>query len=404
MTNQEPELLSMPPRLKILAVIPARGGSKGIPRKNLVRLAGKPLLAHAIESARASIYINRIVVSTDDKEIAEVAKSFGAEQVQRPAEISGDHSSSESALLDALAQLHNIDSYEPDLLVFLQCTSPLTLPEDIDGTIQTLLSKSADTAFAVTPFHYFLWREDQEEETAVAINHESRLRPLRQEKEPQYLETGAVYVMRTQGFREAQHRFFGKTVMHVIPPERCLEIDEPVDLLVAEVKMRARDEQQRRAMLPERIGAIVFDFDGVFSDNRVIVFDDGREAVICDRSDGLGLSELKQLHIPLLVLSTERNPVVAARCRKLEIPCVQGLTDKLVALTQWLSSNGVNLSRTVYVGNDVNDLDCLEAAGCGISVADAHPRAKAASSVVLSAPGGRGAIRELCDLIISSGT
>jgi len=139
--------------METLAIIPARGGSKGIPRKNVLPLAGKPLIAYNIEQARRSQFIRRVVVSTDDAEIAAVARQYGAEVVWRPAEISGDSASSESALLHALEQLRQQENYQPDLLVFLQCTSPHTPAEDIDGTVQALLEQQADSALAVIPFH-----------------------------------------------------------------------------------------------------------------------------------------------------------------------------------------------------------------------------------------------------------
>jgi CMP-N-acetylneuraminic acid synthetase len=198
-------------KMECLAIIPARGGSKGIPRKNILPLAGKPLIAYNIEQARLAHSVNRVVVSTDDAEIGAIARQYGAEVVWRPAEISGDSASSESALLHVLESLQAAEGYRPDVLVFLQCTSPLTLAEDIDGTLQALLDAQADTALAVIPFHYFVWKP-QPDGDAVGINHNKGYRPLRQEREPQYLETGAVYVMRVPGFEAARHRFFGKTV------------------------------------------------------------------------------------------------------------------------------------------------------------------------------------------------
>src|SRR5512147_2780930 len=169
-----------------VAIIPARGGSKGIPRKNVRLLAGKPLIAHNLIQLQHSRYVTRVVVSTDDAEIAAAAQQYGAQVVWRPAEISGDHASSESALLHALEHLHTTEGYQPDLLAFLQCTSPLTLAVDIDGTIQALLEQEADSALAVTPFHYFLWRQEPGGD-ATGINHQKTCRPLRQEREPQYL-------------------------------------------------------------------------------------------------------------------------------------------------------------------------------------------------------------------------
>lgn len=385
--------------ITICALIPARGGSKGIPRKNVRLLAGKPLVAHTIEAACRSRYVQRVVVSTDDPEIGVISQQHGAEVVWRPAEISSDTASSEAALLHALGHLCSTEGYEPDLVVFLQCTSPLTLPEDIDGTVQALLDENADSALAVTSFHYFLWRRDESGD-AVGINHDKRVRLLRQQREPQYRETGAVYVMRTRGFLQAKHRFFGKTAMYVMPPERCLEIDDPVDFQIAEVLLREQQRQRQMELLPAPVAALVLDFDGVFTDNKVIVDQEGKESVVCDRSDGWGLSRLKALGFPVLVLSTEQNPVVQARCDKLGIPCRHGLPDKLAALTEWLTEHRIDKEQVVYVGNDVNDLACMTAVGCGIAVADAHPDALAAARIVLSKCGGKGAIRELTDLII----
>jgi YrbI family 3-deoxy-D-manno-octulosonate 8-phosphate phosphatase len=388
-------------RQEALAIIPARGGSKGIPRKNVCLLAGKPLIVHTIEHAQQARSVSRVAVSTDDSETAAISEKCGAEVIWRPAEISGDTASSESALLHVMEHLHQTEGYDPDLVVFLQCTSPLTLPEDIDGAVQALLDEDADSVLAVTPFHYFLWRRDEEGDT-VGINHDKQLRLLRQQREPQFLETGAVYVMRTEGFRKAKHRFFDKIAMYVMPPERCLEIDEPIDLILAETLLRHRQQRMKLNALPDPISALVLDFDGVFTDNRVLVLEDGREAVFCNRSDGLALARVRDLRIPVLVLSSEENPVVLARCRKLGLECLHNMRDKRAALSKWLQERGLDAVHVVFVGNDVNDLTCMQLAGCGVAVSDAHPAVEAAASLTLSTPGGCGSIREICDLICES--
>lgn len=385
---------------KVLSIIPARGGSKGIPRKNVRLLNGKPLIAYTIEQARQTSAISRIVVSTDDAEIGAVAQQTGAEVVWRPAEISGDTASSESALLHVLDHLAQTEGYEPELVVFLQCTSPLTLAEDISGTIQALLEEKADTAVAVVPFHYFLWKRDSEG-NATGINHDKNTRLLRQQQGPQYLEAGAIYIVRARGFRQARHRFFGKTALYVMPAERRLEIDEPVDFKIAELLVAERQRYERLCALPYPVSALVLDFDGVFTDNRVIVDEDGREAVLCDRSDGLGIARLKQLGVPILVLSTEQNPVVQQRCQKLGVECIQGLDDKLAALKEWATARALSLAQTIYVGNDVNDVACMKAVGCAVAVGDAYPPAREAARLTLASPGGHGAIREIADLIIT---
>ena len=154
-------------------------------------------------------------------------------------------------------------------------------------------------------------------------------------------------------------------------------------------------------VIPTTIQAIIFDFDGVFTDNRVIVNEDGQESVICNRSDGLGISEIKKYNISLLVLSKEKNPVVRKRCEKLGIPCVQGIDDKKTFLETWLKENAIDHNQVIYLGNDVNDIECIKYVGCGVVVADAHENAKIAAQIVLKNNGGQGAVRELCDLVMS---
>jgi YrbI family 3-deoxy-D-manno-octulosonate 8-phosphate phosphatase len=385
--------------MECLAIIPARGGSKGIPRKNIYPLGGKPLIAHSIEQVRRARLINRVVVSTDDTEIAEISRGYKAEVVLRPLNISGDSASSEAALLHTLGELQKVEDYKPDILAFIQCTSPLTLAEDIDGTIQTLLDEASDSALAVTPFHYFLWKE-QSSGNAIGINHDKQIRLLRQERESQFLETGAVYAMRVSGFIQAQHRFFGRTAIYVMPPERHLEIDEPVDFQVAEVLLRQQRNEQRFNILPEHVEALILDFDGVFTNNKVIVLQDGREGVLCNRSDGWGIAQIKKQGIDVLILSTETNPVVQARADKLGIPCIHGVEDKGSILLDWIKEHKIDPDQIVYVGNDVNDLSCMALVGCAAAVADAHPQVLAVADLILENNGGEGAIREVCDLIL----
>lgn len=384
--------------MNFLAIIPARGGSKGIPGKNLKPVGGVPLIVHTIRAAKGARHVQRVLVSTDSPEIAAVAAAHGAEAIARPPEISGDRASSEAALLHVLAELQRTESCQPDYIVFLQCTSPLTTAGDIDGTIEELLRRGADTALAVAPAHHFLWRHD-EAGNAVGVNHDKSVRLLRQQRTPEYIETGAVYVLKTAGFLAARHRFFGQTAFHVTPRNRCMEIDEPDDLFMAEALLLQARKETASTAFPAEPAAIVFDFDGVMTDNRVIVLEDGTEAVQCDRGDGWGIECARQLDIPLAVFSTETNPVVSARCRKLGLECHQGLTHKWTALQGWLAARQLDPARVIYVGNDTNDLECMAGVGCPVAVSDAYPAVKAAARIVLAAPGGRGAVRELLDLV-----
>ncbi len=151
-----------------------------------------------------------------------------------------------------------------------------------------------------------------------------------------------------------------------------------------------------------RVRLVVFDFDGVFTDNTVYVSQDGTESVRCWRGDGLGLARVKEAGVETAVLSTETNPVVDARSRKLAIRCIQGCGDKLAALKILVDELHVALSDVAFVGNDINDLACLSAVGLPIVVHDAHPDVLDAAALRTSAPGGRGAVREVCDRIVAA--
>ena len=137
----------------------------------------------------------------------------------------------------------------------------------------------------------------------------------------------------------------------------------------------------------------------MFTPNTVIVFQDGTEAVQCNRGDGAGLSRMRKAGVPMLVLSAEVNPVVAARCQKLKIECIQGIEDKRPVLLKWLRQRKLNPAHAIYIGNDMPDIPCMQAVGCGVAVADAQPEVLDAADIVLRTRGGQGAIRELVDLI-----
>ena len=147
---------------------------------------------------------------------------------------------------------------------------------------------------------------------------------------------------------------------------------------------------------------VVFDFDGVFTDNTVYVSQDGMETVRCWRSDGLGLAKLKQAGIPTAIVSTETNPVVSARSKKLAVHCIQGCDDKLRAVRALAEEHGVTLADVAFVGNDINDLACLQAVGLPIVVQDAHADVLGVGVYRTTAPGGRGAVREVCDAVVAA--
>jgi CMP-N-acetylneuraminic acid synthetase len=227
--------------MSCISIIPARGGSVGVPRKNLQPINGTPLLAYAIRAASKATSVHRIIVSTDTPEIADLARAEGAEVVMRPASISGCAATSESAISHAAQQLGLM---RDEILLFMQCTNPLTLPQDLDLLFETFSHEKADCAFTVTSFHGFLWRKG-ENGSAEAINHSPAKRLRRQDCPPEFIENGAAYMFRAGDFLKHQNRFFGRTIMVEMPGERTIDIDTPEDLQRASEMLARQNSIQR---------------------------------------------------------------------------------------------------------------------------------------------------------------
>ncbi|KQX71100.1 MULTISPECIES: N-acylneuraminate cytidylyltransferase [unclassified Streptomyces] len=397
---------------RVLAVIPARGGSKGVPAKNLAPVGGVPLVTRAVRECRATRLVTDVVVSTDDHAIAAAAREAGAEVVQRPAAIAGDTATSEAAVLHALDAHEALHGSPVDAVLLVQCTSPFLVRDDIDGVAAAVVEEGADTAVTVAPFHGFVWRDGDTAEGADAdggtgpaggfgVNHDKAVRPRRQDRPQDLLETGAAYAMRADGFRAHGHRFFGRTELVRTDAARVLEIDDPHDLARARALVPLFDTN-RPGSLPTAadIDAVVLDFDGTQTDDRVLIDSDGREFVSVHRGDGLGIAALRRSGLRMLILSTERNPVVAARARKLRLPVLHGIDRKDLALKQWCEEQGIAPERVLYVGNDVNDLPCFALVGWPVAVASAHDVVRGAARAVTTLPGGDGAIREIAGWIL----
>jgi N-acylneuraminate cytidylyltransferase len=393
---------SAEPTGETVAVIPARGGSKGVPRKNLRRVGGIPLVARAISTARAADRIDRVVVSTDDPQIAAVAREWGAEVVVRPAELSGDTASSESAVEHALGELSRF-GIDVGSVVLIQATSPFIDPADLDAAVERVLAGESDCVFSAVESWGFLWRTSSGGAGAVGINHDHRRRPRRQEREPEFLETGAFYVMDAAGFHRAKHRFFGRIGVALVPEQHAIEIDTEEQLALASA-IELLVSRGTGASAAIDVDAVVTDFDGVHTDDTVLVGESGEEFVRVSRSDGMGVGRLRAAGILVLILSTETNPVVSARARKLGVDVAQGSDDKAAALRAWAFERDIPLDRIAYLGNDLNDLGCLDLVGWPVAVPTAHPEVIAASRIVLAAPGGAGAVRELADAVLLART
>ena len=225
--------------MKIISIIPARGGSKGIPRKNIINIGGKPLLAWSVESSLLANSVSGTFVSTDDDEIAEVANNYRAEVIRRPSEISDDTATTESAVLHALDFLQKNQKAQPDYVVLLAPTSPLRKKDDIDRAVDKIIADNADSLFSGSKLEDFLlWEISEEGPKSINYNYKNRGR--RQDRAPQFVENGSIYIFKPEIIRTYNNRIGGKISLYEMEFWQTWEIDCPDDIELNEFYMNLK--------------------------------------------------------------------------------------------------------------------------------------------------------------------
>ena len=224
---------------RTVAIIPARGGSSRIPRKNVLPLDGIPLIEHTIKQAKSASNIDRIIVSTDDSEISQIATRCAVEVVHRPKPLASGTATSEQALIHVLNHLKDVESYEAEELVFLQCTSPFRSPADIDNAISQFRQEKCDSLFSVAPFRKYLWRIEGGKVESINFRYETE-RWMEQEFPAQFEENGSIYVLKPWVLQNLGYRFGGKIGMYEMEEISTFQIDEPSDIEICEALLRAK--------------------------------------------------------------------------------------------------------------------------------------------------------------------
>ena len=400
---------------EILALIPARGGSKGIPRKNIRTFAGYPLIAWSIAAAKQASSVTRIIVSTDDEEIASVARQFGAETpFLRPADLAQDQTTDLPVFEQALEWLKANENYTPDITVQLRPTSPIRPKDCVDRAVEILLDhEEADCVRGVVlagQNPHKMWRFDGENQPMKPLLQvEGIAEPYnapRQILPPIYWQTGHIDAIRVSTIQQKKSLTGDVIYPLVIDPRYTVDIDNLSDWANYEALASSRLEMvtpgKMKRPMPEKIDLVISDFDGVITDNRVWVDQDGRETVAAYRSDSIRIRELRERGIEVLILSSEPNRVVEARAKKMGVEAIHGIgiQEKGRVMREVLQQKKIKPENVIFVGNDLNDLPCFEVAGWSVAVADAYPELIRAADFVLTKPGGHGALRELCDLLL----
>ena len=375
---------------KAVIIIPARKGSKRIKNKNIINLCSKPLISYTIENALTSKFSDEIFISTDCDDIKKICKNYPVCILDRPKKFAGDLATSESVLIHALDEIKKKKNEDdPEFTIFLQCTSPIRKIGEIDEAFKKIKNFKGDSLISVTESKKFLWKYKKNK--FQSINYDFKKRQREQDFEKQFEENGSIYIIKSKLLRKEKNRLCGKIIPFIMNPFSSLQIDEKDDLKLARLIM----SDQKVKLNFKNIKLIVLDFDGVLTDDKVTLNELNQESVTMHRGDGLAISYLKNKGYKVIVLSSEKSNLAKMRCKKLQIDCYNNIKSKIDFLKNYISGNKYKKSEILYVGNDLNDLECMKFVGIPIAVANSHDKVLKNSKLILNTKGGEGAIREL---------
>jgi len=387
-----------------LAIIPVLVGSKENSNYSL-DFCGKPLFAWSIDQAKEAKTVDQVYVYSDNEQMLDIANKFGVIPIDRSKELANDTTTSDQILLQALDKIELSTGSIPTIVVFLQANFPFREPEDIDVAVKKLLKTKADSLFSMSVLNNLLWNREGNE--LKRLNFSLIERCKGQSREPLYFENGSIYVFRAEILRKNNNYLGGKISTFEMPFWKSYKIEtmEDIELFKScfeKTLLNSCLKKENIQTIPvSSIDLIVYDFDGVMTDNRVFVLEDGTEGVIANRADGLGIDRFRELGIPQMILSTETNPVVKARGKKLVLEVIASCKDKRQTLCSYCEQNGYDMKRVVYLGNDLNDLKVMKIVGYPVAPADAHPEVRAIAKVVTRTKGGEGVIKELAYNIVT---
>ena len=374
---------------KIVALVPLRGGSKRIPRKNLKPMLGKPLAWWACAAAVNCPQISDVYVSTEDRQIKTAVEAFGlgVHVIDRPPALAGDSSTTDDVIL------HFASIVDFDVVATVQATSPLVSSSDLDLALTQMLRNGSDSLFTGVLIKRFLWSL-----AGQPLNYDPMHRPFSQNFRGSIMENGAFYLTSRAALMQHRNRLGGKIAMFQMAPETATELDDPEDWDDVE-KLLSRKVSPLAARA-KRIKLIVSDFDGVWTDNRVYSFANSEEAIASSKADSLCLGVFRQrFGVPVVVVSKEQNPVVRSRCAKLNLEALCSIDDKRFLLERELTERGISWPEICYIGNDVNDLECMSKAGLTFCPSDAALEVRCKADYILNHSGGNGAVREMLELL-----
>lgn len=374
-----------------LALMPLRSGSRGIPGKNVRAMAGRPLFAWALEQTVNSGCFDAVWVATDSEEIGgRVRELFGSTVtvVGRSAEGASDEAATERVMLEVAKQS------EFDVMGLIQATSPLTQAADLVAARQRFETETLDSLLTAVPSRRFYWSD-----AGAPHNYDPSARPRRQEMPPTFVENGAFYLTRRALLLAESCRLGGRVGVHSMAEETLHEVDDLDDWAVVEGLLRRRLARERLS----GIRALVVDVDGTLTDGGMYYSAQGESLKRFDTRDAKGLALLRDAGVRVCVVSAECSPSVAARMSKLGIDDYHpGTSDKWRLLREKLCGWGMRPDEVAVIGDDVGDTELMTHLGFAFCPADSVASVRAIADRVCTSGGGRGAVREACDLLLAA--
>jgi N-acylneuraminate cytidylyltransferase len=379
--------------MSVIAFIPARGGSKSIPEKNIKSFCGKPLIFWNLQELQNS-NTDKIVVATDSDKIKNVVNSFNFSKVSvydRSHENSQDISSSESVMLEYIDSVKLSDS---DTFMLVQATSPFTQKNHFNEGLE--LFEKHDSVLSCCESKRFSWRDGK------PLNYDIYNRPRRQDFEGTLIENGAFYISSVSDIKKTKNRISGDIATYKMPEFTYTEIDEPEDWIVAESLMK---KFILKGKTPDfsKIKIFLSDVDGVLTDAGMYYTENGDEFKKFCTYDGMGFQLLQKTGVKVGILTTEDRELNRRRAKKLGLDFdFHGAKDKLQIVKDLCEKENVSLDEIAYIGDDVNCFELLSNAGVSACPMNAVSKIKSIPNIIqLQRNGGAGVVREFVELILS---
>lgn len=387
-----------------VAFIPVRGGSKSIPLKNIKIMCNKPLVYWTVAAACACNKIDAVYVATDSEQIRQVVEGFRQEGeifeklnvIQRSDESASDTASTEFAMLEFAKE------YEFEHIVLIQATSPLLTSKELEQGFDIYEEEDTDSVLSVVRQKRFNWNIDHEG-IASPINYDVYKRPRRQEYEGYFVENGAFYITSKQGLIKSGNRVFGRIKLCEMSEDAYWEIDEPDDWVIIEYLLKRRLTREMHKDGSKQIKMFLTDCDGCLTDGGMYYTENGDELKKFCAQDGMGFQLLKDKGVLCGIVTGEKVSLVKRRANKLKLDILEmGVQNKLSIVKKLCQDYHIELSEVAYVGDDVNDIEVIEAVGVSFSVPNAIDSVKRRADIVTKHNGGDGAVREAIEYILQN--